>query len=76
MKPGTERRNGIRGILFRAQRTRARLAHATSSSCANQQLEHKVSSSLVYGEMALSKGEETNPAVIDLTLQSASSASR
>ena len=38
-----------------------------------QQLEHKVSSSLGYGEISSSKGEEMNPAVIDLTLQSASS---
>ena len=48
-----------------------RLAHATLR--ANQQLDHNVSSSVGYGEMASSKREETNPAVIDLTLQSTSS---
>ena len=72
-----ETRNGTqeRNMEFFLEHS-AHLAHATSRT--NQQLEHKVLSwsSLGYGEMASSKIEETNPAVIDLTLQSASSASR
>ena len=63
---GTQERNKEwnEEFFFRAQR-----AHGRACAC-------NFTHSLGYGEMASSKGEETNPAVIDLTLQSASSASR
>ena len=53
-----------------------RAAGACNFTCQSATIEHKVLTSLGYGEMVSSKGEEMNPAVIDLSLQSASSASR